>query len=336
MQVQAWAAHQAGESLKPFSYELGPIGAEQVDVAVEYCGICHSDLSVIQNDWQNTVYPVVPGHEVVGKVVAAGSAVKGLKVGQRVGIGWNVETCRCCKQCVAGNGQLCSSAQATIIGHHGGFGSHVRSHWTWAIPVPDGLEPGVVGPLLCGGITVFGPLMQYNISPTQRAGVVGIGGLGHMAVKFLKAWGCEVTAFTSSAAKFEEAKKMGAHRAISSKDETALKAAAASLDFLIVTVNVPMNWSALIQTLRPQGRLHVVGAVLEPIPINAFDLIMAQRSVSGSPTGSPDQIATMLEFAARHQAIPQVEHFPMSKVNEAIKHLHDGKARYRIVLDAGK
>jgi alcohol/geraniol dehydrogenase (NADP+) len=336
MQVKAWAASAKGESLKPFSYHLGPLGAEQVDVEVEYCGICHSDWSVLQNDWQNTVYPVVPGHEVVGKVIAAGSAVKGLKVGQRVGIGWNVETCRCCKPCVAGNGQLCAQAQATIIGHHGGFGSHVRSHWAWAIPIPEALEPGPIGPLLCGGITVFGPLLQYGISPTSRAGVVGIGGLGHMAVKFLKAWGCEVTAFTSSPAKFAEAKTMGAHRTIASKDEAALKAAAGSLDFLIVTVNVPMNWSALMQTLGSQGRLHIVGAVLEPIPIASFDLIMAQRSVSGSPTGSADQIATMLQFAARHQVLPQVEYFPLSKVNEALEHLHEGKARYRVVLDAKK
>lgn len=331
--VQAWAAPAAGKPLQPFEYDAGPLGSEQVDIQVEHCGICHSDLSVINNDWFNTVYPVVPGHEIVGKVIAKGDAVRGLSLGQRVGIGWNVESCLSCRSCVAGHQHLCAKAQATILGHHGGFANRVRSHWGWAIPIPEGVAPASVGPLLCGGITVFAPLVEMHVSPTHRAGVVGIGGLGHMALKFLRAWGCEVTAFTSTPAKFAEAKQMGAHNAISSKDSKALATAKGTLDFLIVTVNVPMDWDALMQTLRPEGRLHISGAVLEPIPIKSLDLIIGQRQVSGSPTGSPEVIATMLDYAARHKIAPQVEHFPLAKVNEALAHLRDGKARYRVVLD---
>lgn len=180
---------------------------------------------------------------------------------------------------------------------------------------------------------MFNPLQRWKILPTARAGVVGIGGLGHMALKFLRAWGCEVTAFTSSPSKFDEAKSLGAHRVVSSRDSAAIQALAGSLDLLLVTVNVPLEWPVLMGTLAPHGRLHVVGAVLQPIPVNAFDLIGAEREVSGSPTGSPVNIATMFQFAARHQIAPQVEHFPLSRVNEALERLRAGKVRYRVVLD---
>jgi uncharacterized zinc-type alcohol dehydrogenase-like protein len=224
-------------------------------------------------------------------------------------------------------------AQATIIGHRGGFASYVRAHWAWTIPLPEGLNAADAGPLLCGGITVFAPLMMHA-KPTDRVGIVGIGGLGHMAVKFARAYGCEVTAFTSSESKFDEARGFGAHHVASSKDSAAIKKLAGSFDLLIITVNVPLDWDAMIGTLAPNGRLHVVGAVLDPIPVAAFSLIAGQRSVSGSPTGSPVAIQTMLDFAARHGIAPQTEHFPMSQINQAFARLESGKARYRIVLDA--
>src|SRR5262249_40193030 len=189
------------------------------------------------------------------------------------------------------------------------------------------------GPLLCGGITVFSPLMMYA-RPTGRVGIIGIGGLGHMAVKFAAAYGCHVTAFTSSPNKFDEAKGFGANAGVSSKDSAAIKQLAGSFDLLISTVNAKLDWDAMISTLGPNGRLHVVGAVLEPIPVGAFPLIMQQRNVSGSPTGSPVAIETMLDFASRHNVLPQTEHFPMSNINEAFARLESGKARYRIVLDA--
>ena len=201
-------------------------------------------------------------------------------------------------------------------------------------PSPRNLDPGAAGPLLCGGITVFSPLLLYGIRPTARVGVVGIGGLGHMALKFLKAWGCEVTAFTSSESKREEARLLGAHHVVSSRDSRSMQGIAGFLDLIIATVNVPLDWPALMATLAPKGRLHMVGAVLEPIPVNAMSLLLGQQEVSGSPTGSPSAIGIMLDFAARHHIEPQVEHFPMSQVNDAFDHLRAGKAHYRIVLDA--
>jgi uncharacterized zinc-type alcohol dehydrogenase-like protein len=234
---------------------------------------------------------------------------------------------------MSGSHHLCPQAQATIIGHRGGFATHIRAHWAWAIPLPEKLNFVDAGPLLCGGVTVFAPLAMYA-KPTDRVGIIGIGGLGHMAVKFAAAYGCDVTAFTSSESKFDEAKGFGAHQVVSSKDSAAIKKLGGRFDLLISTVNAKLDWDAMIGTLAPYGRLHFVGAVLEPIPVAAFSLIMQQRSVSGSPVGPPAAIEKMLDFASRHHVAPQTEHFPMSKINEAFARLESGNARYRIVLDA--
>ena len=333
-EINGWAVHEMGQPLEEYRYDLGPLDSDEVEIEVDYCGICHSDLSVIDNEWGNAMYPVVPGHEVVGRVVAMGTNAKGLMLGQRVGVGWNSGSCMHCHECVGGDHQLCLTAQPTIVGHFGGFANRMRAHWAWAIPLPEMLNDATAGPLLCGGVTVFSPLATFDVKPTAHVGIVGIGGLGHMGVKFANAWGCEVTAFTSSESKFEEAKSFGAHRVITTGDAASIQQAANSLDMLIVTVNVTLDWPSLLQTLKPKGRLHVVGAVLEPLAIPAFSLITGQKQVSGSPTGSPTMIASMLEFAARHQIEPQVQPFALSDVNAAIEHLRDGKARYRIVLDA--
>ena len=331
--IQSWAAHGAKKKLIPYKFDPGLIGAEEVEVAVEHCGVCHSDLSMINNDWGYSRYPLVPGHEVVGRVVAVGSRVQGAKVGDRVGVGWTAASCMHCRLCLSGAQHLCPDAQGTIVGHAGGFAERVRAHWAWTIPLPAALEAATAGPLLCGGITVFNPLVLYSVSPAARVGVVGIGGLGHLALKFARAWGCEVTAFTSSDSKRDEARALGAHHVASSRDKKSMAALAGTLDLLIVTVNVPLEWDTLMATLAPRGRMHIAGAVLEPIPVRSFDLIGAERVISGSPTGSPVDIARMLDFAARHGIAPQVERFPMREVNEALEHLASGKARYRIVLD---
>jgi alcohol/geraniol dehydrogenase (NADP+) len=330
---QAWVAKAAKQPMKLEVVDLGPLGAEDVEVAVEHCGLCHTDVSVLNNEWGMSQYPAVLGHEVVGRVTAVGSSAKGLKIGQRVGVGFSSGSCMHCHQCMSGNHHLCPQVQFTIIGHRGGFASHIRAHWAWAIPLPEKLNFADAGPLLCGGITVFAPLAMHA-KPTSRVGIIGIGGLGHMAVKFAAAYGCDVTAFTSSESKFDEAKGFGANHVVSSRDSEAVKKLAGSFDFLISTVNVPLDWDAMIGTLAPNGRLHVVGVVLEPLPIKAFSLIAGQRSVSGSPAGSPVAIETMLDFAARHGIAPQTEHFPMSQINEAFTRLESGKARYRNVLDA--
>lgn len=332
--IQAWAAHAKDQPLQPFSYEAGPLGDEEVEIRVEHCGICHSDLAMIESEWFPTNYPVVPGHEVVGIVTAVGPHAKGRQVGQRVGIGWHTASCSHCNFCLGGEQNLCNQRQPTIIGRHGGFADRLRAHWSWAVPIPDGLDPAAVGPLMCGGGTVFLPFVINSIKPTDRVGVVGIGGLGHLAVKFARAWGCEVTAFTSSPSKREEALSLGAHKTVSSVDKAELKAAAGSLDFLLVTVGASLDWDALIGTLAPKGRLHLVGVVTDKLQLKSGALLSWQRGLSASPTPSPRILSTMLEFAARHQILPQVERFPMSRVNEALDHLRAGKARYRIVLDA--
>jgi len=327
-----WAATAPGAPLQATRVDLGPLGAEEVEVEVEYCGICHSDLSMINDEWHGAHYPFIPGHEVIGRVAALGSASKGLEPGQRVGIGWNAGSCMHCRHCLGGDQHLCGAVQATIVGHHGGFADRVRAHWAWTIPLPDGLDPVSAGPLLCGGITVFKPLIEHHVPPTARIGVVGIGGLGHMALGFARAWGAEVTAFTSTPAKTEQALAMGAHRVVASRDRTALKAIAGSLNLLIITVNATLDWAALISTLAAKGRLHVVGVLPEPLALKSGALIGPQRQVSGSPTGSPVDIATMLDFAARHTIRPQVEVFPLAEVNAALARLAAGEMRYRGVL----
>ncbi|QEL15790.1 NADPH-dependent aldehyde reductase Ahr [Limnoglobus roseus] len=330
--IKAYAATKAKGPLAPFEYEPGPLGSEQVEINVSHCGVCHSDLSMLDSEWGPTNYPLVPGHEVVGTVGAVGSNVKTLKVGQRVGLGWFSGSCMHCKQCMSGDHNLCPTAEQTIWGRHGGFADRVRCKEEWATPLPDGLDPATAGPLFCGGVTVFNPIVQFDVRPTHKVGVIGIGGLGHLALQFLNKWGCDVTAFSSSAGKADEAKKLGAHHVVNSRDDAAMAKLAGQFDFILVTVNVPLNWPAYINALAPKGRLHLVGAVGEPIPIAAFPMIMAQRSLSGSPLGSPVTTATMLDFCTRHKIAPVTEFYPMSKVNDAIEHLRAGKARYRIVL----
>ncbi|XQE66553.1 NADPH-dependent aldehyde reductase Ahr [Pseudomonas sp. P3C3] len=331
-----WAATAPGVPLERHSYDPGPLGAEEVEVAVEYCGICHSDQSMIDNEWGNARYPFIPGHEVVGTIVRVGEQARGLKLGQRVGIGWYKGSCMHCGSCMEGSHNLCRTVKPTIVGSHGGFADRLRAHWAWAVPLPAGLDPALVGPLFCAGSTVFSPLLEYGIKPTDRVGVVGIGGLGHLALRFLNAWGCEVTAFTSSLSKQAEAMSLGAHKVVASTDGKALKAIAGTLDFLLVTASADLDWNAMLATLRGKGRLHFVGIVPNAIPTHVFSLIPQQKSLSGSPVGSPSSMATMLEFCARHQILPQVEHFPMSQVNAALDHLRAGKARYRVVLDASR
>ncbi|MFG0252092.1 MAG: NAD(P)-dependent alcohol dehydrogenase [Phycisphaerales bacterium JB038] len=331
--VKAYAASEVGGALEPFEYDLGPIGPHDVDIAVEHCGICHSDLSMLKNEWGMTQYPFVPGHEVAGTVSAKGEHVRHLEVGDRVGLGWHAGYCQTCPQCLSGDHNMCGSAAATIVGRHGGFADTVRAQATSVIKLPDGVEASKAGPLFCGGITVFNPFLQFDVKPTDSVGVIGIGGLGHLALQFARAWGCEVTAFTSSDAKREEALSLGAHDTVNSRDPEAIQAAAGRFDLLLCTVNVKLDWNGYLETLKPRGRLHYLGVVLEPLDLSLFPLLFAQRSVSGSPVGSPHSIATMLDFADRHHIAATTEHFPMSRVNEAMEHLRAGKARYRIVLD---
>lgn len=330
--IKAYAAKSKGGKLESFEYDPGKLANDEVEIDVESCGICHSDLSMLDNEWGFTRYPFVPGHEVVGTIAAVGNNVSSVKVGQRVGLGWHSAYCNSCSTCQSGDHNLCRSAQPTIAGRHGGFAEQVRAQETAVVALPDGVNPDSAGPMFCGGITVFNPLVQFDIKPTSKVGVIGIGGLGHIALQFLNAWGCEVTAFSSSESKKKEAIEMGAHSVINSRNKEELEAASGQFDFIISTVNVALDWEAYLSTLAPKGRLHFVGATLEPLNIDAFSLIGGQKSISGSPAGSPATIKKMLDFAALHSIEPVTEYFSFEQINEAIDRLREGKAHYRIVL----
>lgn len=330
--IQAYAAHKIGGELQPFEYHPGDLGKDQVEIDVEYCGICHSDMSMLDNEWGMTQYPFIPGHEVVGKIAALGSNVTQLQLGQRVGLGWYSKSCMHCTWCMSGNHNLCLTAEGTIVGRPGGFANKVRADYAWVVPLPESIDPAKAGPLFCGGITVFNPIVQFDVKPTDRVGVVGIGGLGHMALGFLNAWGCDVTAFSTNPDKEAEAKSMGAHHFINSRDPKALKSVENSFDLILSTVSADLDWNAYIAALRPKGRLHLVGVTPNPLSLQLFPMIAGQKSVSGSPLGSPATVQKMLEFAARHNLAPITETFAFDQVNEAMEHLRQGKARYRIVL----
>jgi len=331
--IKAYAANDAGGKFEIFEYDAGELGSEQVEIKVSHAGICHSDLSMRNNDWGMTQFPFVGGHENVGEVVALGENTKGLKIGDKVGLGWNSETCMHCDNCISGFHINCPTIEGTIVARHGGFADRVRCHWAWAEKLPDGLDISKAGPLFCGGITVFNPFVQNNIKPTDKVGVVGIGGLGHLALQFGDKWGCEVTAFSTSANKADEAKEMGADYLVDTRSEAELGKLAGKFDMILTTANQPLNWELYFKALAPKGKLHIVGAVMEPISVVSFNLIGNQKSLTGTATGSPDVVRKMLEFCARHKIEAVTESFPMSEINDAFEHLESGKARYRIVLE---
>ncbi len=331
--VKAYAAEKAGGELKPFEFELGLVGHDEVVIDVISCGVCHSDLSMLGNDWGITAYPFAPGHEVVGKISEVGEHVKHLKIGQTVGLGWSSRSCMECHECLSGNQNLCVKCEGTIVGRHGGFANKVKAQAIWVIPLPEAIDPMTAGPLMCGGITVFTPLVSNNISPIARVGIIGIGGLGHMAIQFAAKWGCEVAAFSTSPGKEAEVKSMGAHRFINSKDPASMQAYVGYFDMILVTVNVNLDLDLYASLLRPMGRLHFVGAAPE-IKATLFPLIMGQKSLGASPTGPPTRMSSMIEFAARHGVEPITEKYKMSQVNEAMEKLEKGQPRYRLVLEA--
>lgn len=311
------------------SDELGP---DQVEISVESCGLCHSDLSMKNNDWGITSYPFVGGHEVVGRVERKGEFVSHLNVGDRVGLGWYSGACLTCPTCLGGDHNLCPNSEGTIVGRHGGFASRVRAQAIWCSPIPEELDATKVGPLFCGGITVFNPIVQNGIVATDHVGVIGIGGLGHMALQFLSAWGCEVTAFSTNPAKEAEARGLGADHFVNSRDSAAMAKLKDTYDMILVTVNVALDWPAYMSMLKRKGKLHVVGAV-PPIETSSEPLIEQQKSLTGSPLGSPALVQTMLEFCARKKISPITQAFPLSEINAAFAELEAGNARYRIVLE---
>lgn len=333
MSIRAYAAAAVREPLSLVEYDPGELGPDEVEIDVAYCGLCHSDVSMWGNDWTISHYPFVPGHEVVGTVSAKGEAVGHLSLGQKVGLGWYSRSCGTCDECLSGDQNLCAEVSQTIVGRHGGFAEKVRAQALWATPLPDTMDMASSGPLFCGGITVFNPILECGVSPTDRVGVVGIGGLGHMAVQFLHKWGCEVTAFSSSPDKEAAARELGAHHFVNSRDAEAIRKLARSLDLILVTVNVELDWESYLAALRPKGRLHLVGAAAS-VGCSVSTLLESQRSIGASPLGPPAAVNRMLEFSARHRIAPKVEVMPMSEANRAFQRLIEEKPAHRLVLAA--
>jgi alcohol/geraniol dehydrogenase (NADP+) len=330
--IQGLAAHAAGAELLPFRYDPGELRPNEVEIAITHCGVCYSDLHLISNDWGISQYPFIPGHEIIGTVAALGAEVHGLEEGLRVGLGWQSNCCGRCEWCMKGMENLCPESEGTCVHRHGGYADRVRGDARFVIPIPDELESEHAAPLLCGGITVFNPMRTHGINPSSRVGVVGIGGLGHLAIQFARVFGAEVTAFSTSAAKEDEARKLGANRFVNTRESKQMKEVAGTQDFIVSTINADMEWAALMQALRPNGTLCFVGVPPSPVSVQTFPLISGLRSITGSPIGSPHLLREMMDVAARHGVKAQTERFAMAKANEAIEKVKRGKVRYRAVL----
>ncbi len=330
--IQGLAAHAAGAELLSFRYDPGDLGLQEVEIGITHCGICHSDLHLISNDWGISQYPFIPGHEIIGTITAAGSHVKSLKIGQRVGLGWQSNSCGECDWCSRGLENLCPTSEATCVHRNGGYATKVRASARFVFPIPDTLPSEQAAPLLCGGITVYSPLRDHGINPSSRVGIVGIGGLGHIAIQFAHIFGAEVTAFSTSTGKEEEARALGALHFVHSRESKSMKEVAGSLDFILNTANADQDWNVYIQALRPTGTLCFVGVPPSPVSLQAFPLVSGVRTVVGSNIGSPQRIREMLDVAARHGVKATTETFPMAKANEAIEKVKKNKVRYRAVL----
>ena len=336
MIIQAFATAAANLPLTLQPIDLGELGENAVDVRVTHCGICHTDVGMAHNEWGFTRYPFVPGHEIVGTVAAMGRNVAGLAIGQRVGVGAINGSCMTCDQCMRGAQHVCPKMTATIFGgHHGGFASHVRvDDWRFAFAVPAEIASEHAGPLMCAGSTVFSPLVHYGVRPTDRVAVVGIGGLGHLALQYFAKWGCEVTAISSNPAKRDEALGFGAHSFIATGEPGALRRAKGTFDFILSTVGVDLPWGEYLATLRPQGKLCIAGTSPSPVPVGLMQLLSSELSVVAGKTGAVADTRAMLDFTARHRITPKIETFPMAEANTALERARKGTVRYRAVLIA--
>jgi uncharacterized zinc-type alcohol dehydrogenase-like protein len=330
--IRGLATHAAGAQLLPYKYSVEELGLHEVEVKITHCGVCHSDIHLIDNDWGMSKYPFIPGHEIVGTVTGVGSEVTDRKVGERVGIGWQADSCGICEWCRQGDEHLCAKSQPTCIGRNGGYADSIRVNSRFAIPVPEGMESENVAPLLCGGITVYSPLRNLLARPSSRVGVVGIGGLGHMGLQFARAFGCEVTAFSTSKDKEPEARELGAHNFVNTRENGEIKKAAGSLDLILSTVSADQDFQSFIAMLRPKGTLVVLGASPTPMQIAAFSLIAGQKAIAGSPSGSPRDLHEMLDVAARHKVKAITERFAMKDANKAVDKVKKNQVRYRAVL----
>ncbi len=315
----AYAVLNRGEKLQKWEYEPTPLKVDEIEIRVTHNGLCHTDIHMRDNDWGISSYPLVPGHEVVGIVTQVGEKVTSIQKGDRVGFGWIRNSCRVCDYCLQGEENICRQGYTgLIVGNHGGFASQLRVPADFAYKIPDSLDSASAAPLLCAGITVYTPLRTYIKYPGTKVGILGIGGLGHLAVKFARAMGAEVTAFSTSANKETEAKEFGAHHFQKWGSAEEMKAVGGSFDLIISTLPSEADWDAAFSLLSNNGVLCFVGIPVASITIPLIPLIFGQKMVAGSVVGGRRFMREMLDFAAVHQITPMLETIPLSQINEAM------------------
>jgi uncharacterized zinc-type alcohol dehydrogenase-like protein len=343
MEVKAYAIKAKGQKLEPTMIERREPGAEDVLIALQYCGICHSDLIIADNESNAAMYPLVPGHEMVGSVVKVGSDVTGLAVGDLVGVGCIADSCRSCNPCNEGDEHYCDSGFSLSFNAYdkqgektnGGYSSHYTINQRYAVKIPDGLDPAAAAPLLCGGITVYTPLKRFGAGPGKKVGVLGLGGLGHLAIKISKAMGAHTVMLTSSASKVSDAEKLGADDVVLTRDPDALEAHAGSFDFIINTISGDHDVNSFLPLLARAGNMCFVGAPQSPAPIFIPNLIMGDKLMSGSLIGGMPATAEMLQFCADHNITADIEMVAIDQVNEAWDRIEKNDVKYRFVIDLG-
>ena len=338
-----YAAQTTSAPLAPMQFNRRAPRPDDVAIEVLYCGVCHSDIHQVHNDWGFAVYPVMPGHEIVGKVTAVGSDVTQYKVGDMVGVGCMVDSCRECSACKEDLEQYCQEGFTQTYGSPdridgtttmGGYSDSIVVREDFVVRIPENLDPASAAPLLCAGITTYSPLQHYGVEPGDKVGVLGMGGLGHMGIKFAKAMGAEVTLFTRSAAKAEEARRQGADHVIVSTDAEQMKAAAGSFDFLLDTIPVQHDLNPYLETLTFDG-VHILVGLIEPVEpaLNAFNLVFKRRVLAGSLIGGIAETQEMLNFSAEHGITCDIEMLDIKNINEAFERVVKGDVKYRFVID---
>ncbi len=342
MPTQAYAATAATNPLAPFTLTRREPLPTDVAIDILFCGVCHSDLHQARNEWKNTVYPCVPGHEIVGRVTKVGSKVTKFKVGDHAAVGCMVESCRSCSSCKQGLEQYCEKGCTFTYNapdqHSGGktFGGYsdaIVVDEAFTLKVPEGLDLAATAPLLCAGITTYSPLRHWNAGPGKKVGIVGLGGLGHMGVKIAHAMGAHVVLFTTSPGKIEDGKRLGADEVVVSKNADEMAKHARSFDFILDCVSASHDINALLMLLKLDGTLTLVGAPEHPLPVAAFNLLMPRRNFAGSGIGGIAETQEMLDFCAKHKFASDIEIIPIQKINEAYDRLLKGDVRYRFVID---
>jgi len=340
--VQAYAAQTASSALAPFRITRREPVPLDVEIEILYCGVCHSDVHQARNEWHNTIYPCVPGHEIVGRVTRVGPRVTKFGPGDLSAVGCMVDSCRTCPNCRAGFEQYCLSFPTfTYNGEDkylggptfGGYSTNIVVDEAFVLSVPAGLDLAATAPLLCAGITTYSPLRHWKVSHGQKVGIVGLGGLGHMAVKFARAFGAHVVLFTTSPNKTADGLRLGAHEVVVSKDADAMKKHQGSFNFILDAVSAQHDTNAYLSLLKLDDTLTLVGAPEQPLPVAAFNLLLPRRNFAGSAIGGIAETQEMLDFCATHRIVSDIELIPIQKINEAWDRLLKQEVRYRFVID---